>query len=210
MTDNCLQINSTGNLVWPRANSRLAGNDAKPDQAAIVLETLLLEMERRIEHLLVCRTDKFASINPDYPLLVMVLDELPGLLQAARQHDKMARRGAQTRTADRIQSAIGRLVREGAKVGICVITIAQRFDATTLGGDVRANFPTRVTFRVDNADAVHMLHPDVDNVTSQAITAQPVGGAWVDTPGRPGEHVQVDLMDYSDYVDVVTKGTTTP
>ncbi|MDE0573941.1 FtsK/SpoIIIE domain-containing protein, partial [Demequina sp. B12] len=124
------------------------------------LESMCEVMDRRIAGLRSRGLDKFGPTDDSVPVIVVVIDELPAVLARAVSEDRV--NGSRSRTHPRIVSALGRIAREGAKANIQILATAQRFDASILGGDVRANFATRITFRVDNADAVRMLHPDAD------------------------------------------------
>ena len=87
----------------------------------------------------------------------MVLEEYPGELKQLRDFDAAQDRKRGERLEPTARAAVGRLVAEGAKAGVRVLLLAQRADAEFIDGASRSNFAARVSFRVDNADAVRML-----------------------------------------------------
>lgn len=186
---------------WHRHMQRLVGTDASADASAQMLEDVCDEMDRRIDHLRRTGRDKLSPDERDLPVLLVVIDEYPAVVARAQAHDRT--NGTRSRTHPRIINAVGRLVREGAKANVQVMIIAQRFDANLLGGDVRSNFPTRITFRMDNADGVHMLHPDADADLVDTVTGFPPGRALVETPGHPRSITQIDHMTYEEYREAV-------
>lgn len=103
--------------------------------------------------------DKFEADDPEFPVLLVVLEEFPGVLKSM----KVAEAGVKPadRVTDRLKAVYGRLLMEALKVNIRVLTIAQRADAEVLGGAERAQIACRVTFKVDNQDAVRMFHDGV-------------------------------------------------
>jgi len=103
--------------------------------------------------------DKFEFDDPKYPVLLIVLEEFPGVLKSL----KVAETGVKPaeRVTDRLKAVYGRLLMEALKVNLRVMTIAQRADAEILGGAERAQIACRVTFKVDNQDAVRMFHDGV-------------------------------------------------
>lgn len=165
------------------------------------LESMCEVMDQRIKTLRGRGLDKFSAVDQSVPVVLVVIDELPGVLARAQSDDRI--NGSRSRTHARIVSMLGRIAREGAKANIQILATAQRFDASILGGDVRANFATRITFRVDNADAVRMLHPDADATTIEAVTQFPPGRALIETPGHPHVITQIDYMTYKEYRDAV-------
>jgi hypothetical protein len=138
-----------------------------------VLAELVDEMDRRLAtmpaHLDVL------PLDPTTPLLAVIMDEYPGLLRAADVTD--------AKIGKRVRSLIARLVAEGAKVGVRVVLVAQRAEASTIGAGERAQAQGRLTFRVDNLEAVKLLHPDADDLAVDHTTAPP-GIALVSWPGR--------------------------
>lgn len=160
-----------------------------PAEAVAVLRRYVDEMTARIGVLLSEGIEKIDTFNPDRPLLVCVLEEYPGLLGAA---------DADRKVKAEIQTLVGRLVREGAKAGIRVILLAQRMDASIVGGDIRAQFGTRITMRVDNLDAVTMLHPGAADLDISRIKTFPPGRALFEVHGHMNE-MQADFTEYRTY-----------
>lgn len=166
--------------------------------AATLLESLVTEMDDRIAVLLAEGKDQQSVFTPKQPLILVVLEEAPGLLTAAESVNK--------ELARRIQRAVTRLVQEGLKAGFRVVVLAQRFDASLLGGNVRANFGRRISFRADNGDAVKMLHSLVDEeAMSWLLRAQP-GFGVVESPSVPPQRFRADKLDFDDYQRVVGGG----
>ena len=159
------------------------------DHAVDVLTALVNLMDRRIADLLVHGVDKITDFTPGHPAVVVVLEEYAGLLSALELHDKKA---AKTATA-----LVGRLLREGAKVGISVLTILQRPEANILHD--RAQYSRRVTFRLDNADSVRMV---ADSATADAadrvLTLTP-GRALLLEAGEQEQFVTFPNMTYEQY-----------
>ena len=168
--------------------------------AAETLEALTDEMDRRIAGLLEQDLDKLDQFNEACPLLVVVLEEYPGTLSAAEGDDAASGAKAADRVQPRIKRCVRRLVQEGAKVGVRLMVIAQRMDASIVGGAERSNLGNRITLRVDNSDAVSMLHPMAGPEVVDVVTRMPVGRAIVDRPGEDMAMVQVDFLDYKGYV----------
>lgn len=99
----------------------------------------------------------------------------------------------------RIVRAVGALVAQGAKAGVRVLIITQRMDASIVDGPIRAQLGTRITMKVDNRDAVVMLHPQA---SPELVAKVPQF-----SPGRcifwqyGNERImQSDLLPYSEYL----------
>ncbi len=173
---------------------------------ARVIGDLVAEMDRRITSLLDRRTDKLDVFTRDEPLLLVVLEEFPGLLAAAAADDAAEGRKPAERAAPRIKAGVRRLIQEGAKVGIRVLMLAQRMEADTVGGAERSNLGLRVTLREDNADSVRMLHPDVNPAWVALVHDAPAGHGLIEMPGMPLRLWKSDFLGYGDYCDRVTVG----
>lgn len=173
--------------------------DVDLDAAADTLARLVALMDERISQLAASRADKLTLFSPGRPAVWVVLEEYPGLLSAARALD--GERGAKpgARLAARIERAVGRLIKEGAKVGVSVAVIAQRMSAGALDTDDRANLATRITLRVDNGDAVAMLHDGLDRCHLDRVRQFAPGVALLESPGTPLRRVRFHYTDYATF-----------
>lgn len=168
----------------------------RPAGHVAVLEALTAEMDARIGRI---RPGRDAvDLGAGCPLLVVVLEEYPGLLRVL-DADKTLGRSARV--------AVARLLAEGGKAGVRVVLITQRAEAGVIGGFERGQASHRLSFRVDTADAVKMLHPDVpaDIVAGHAVA--PDGVALLTAPGVPLRRLRVPFMSYGEYLAAVA-GTT--
>lgn len=146
------------------------------------LARIVREMDRRIATLVELRRDKLEAFGPGRPLIVVMLDEFSGLLEASRIDDVLNARRGPDRLAPLIESHVARLVAEGAKAGIRVIIGVQRAEANLLGGTTRSNIAVRLTFRVDNPDSVRLLHPDASDDLCSTVMQSQTGVALVSAP----------------------------
>lgn len=147
--------------------------------------------------------DKLTEFDETTPLLVAVFEEFPGLVSALETEDKS--RKPADRLAPVFRANVRRLIQEGAKVGVRVVLVAQRFDASIIGGAERSNLATRVTFRVDNADAVRMLHPDVSAELVGRIKNFRPGVGLLECPGEESRVFRGDVATYEEYAAHVWK-----
>lgn len=177
---------------WAGVNPGWVSGGVDSDSAIAVLERYTGLLDERLSALLPERTDKLETFTEDRPLEVVVLEEFTGVLTAADSKAKA-----------RIRGLVGRLVREGAKVGIRVVLVAQRMDAEIVGGDIRGQFGTRITMRVDSVDAVRMLHADfASRVDMERLAAFSKGRAIFEVHGAVTE-MQADYTTYGEYLDRV-------
>jgi hypothetical protein len=181
-------------VLWralPSDPLRVSGLSSIPDVVA-VLESLVAEMDDRLGRLpwdddrLPCGPDQ-----PD-PWLLIVLEELPGLLAALTSADR--------KTAEYVKLLIGRLAAESHKVGMRLIMAAQRFDAnSTAGATVRSNCGLRISFSVENRAAVEFLHDDAGpDVVAQHVNAEP-GVCLVSAPGAALRRVRTPHVTYQEW-----------
>ena len=128
----------------------------KAKDAEQVLSSLCIEMDERYELLAHAGVNDFKNYNEKYkdryllptdghrylPYLVVVVDEYADLIMAggSSPDDK--------RSAKNIESAIIRLAQKGRAAGIHVIIATQRPSVNVITGLIKANFPTRIAFRV--------------------------------------------------------------
>jgi S-DNA-T family DNA segregation ATPase FtsK/SpoIIIE len=166
---------------------------------AVLLEDLVAEMDRRLEAIPL-RRDKIEP-SPETPTVLVVLEEFPGLLRAADALPK-PKRGEGVPVGDRIRSAVLRLLSEGRKAAFRVLMLAQRFEATAVGGGyARDQFALRLSFRVP-ADSLEMLHgADARPLGPEHANAAP-GIAYLSGLGRDCERIRVPYLgEYGEYVD---------
>ena len=106
----------------------------------------------------------------------------------------------------------GRLMKEGAKVGIVRHTIAQRMSANAIDTDDRSNVATRITLRVDNGDGVRMRHDGIPRAGVDLVRQFPPGVALYESPGQPLQRVRFYRTTYDLYLTRVASGlaATTP
>ena len=137
------------------------------------------------------------------PTVLVVLEEFPGLLRAAGAVPK-PKNGKSL--AERIVSAQLRLLSEGRKAAFRVLTLAQRFEATAVGGGyARDQFALRLSFRVP-ADSLAMLHGDDARHLGQAHANAEPGVAYLSGLGRDCERIRVPYLgEYGEYVDRVQR-----
>jgi S-DNA-T family DNA segregation ATPase FtsK/SpoIIIE len=204
-------IDPTGVLLGPWADHphgewrACGGTDLEAHASA--LQLLVAEMDRRIATYLgrATRLDKLDAeqFSADLPLIVVVLEEYPGELKQLREFDSAQDRKRGDRLEPAFRAAVGRLVAEGAKAGIRVVLLAQRADAEFIDGASRSNFGARISFRVDNADAVRMLFESASPAQVEEIVSLPQGLAAYGAPGAPLEFFKGDFVTYADYCDVI-------
>lgn len=187
----------SGLLLKPFAKSYRHGGwqalgMASVDAHVALLERLVKRMDARIAELPEGRDS--VVVSKDTPLILVVLEEFAGLIRQANREQKA-----------RLLALYGRLVAEGAKAGFRVLAIVQRADAEVLDGYSRGQFTTRVSFRVDSASAISMLHPNVsDDVVAEHLNSQ-TGTALVSINGRPAVRLAApNVGNYSVYTTRVS------
>lgn len=127
--------------------------------------------------------------GPSRPLITVILEEYTGLLRAA--DDGTANRRS-ARVAE-IHRRVARLVSEGRKAALRVVLVANRADATLVGGFERGQSSLRLSFRVDSADAIGMLHPSGRPEADHHATAPP-GLALLSAPGVPLARIRTPFL----------------
>ncbi len=204
-------LDPTGVLLGPFGDSPGAEyraiTTASMENHAAVIAGLVAEMDTRITGLLAAGKDKLDSFSEETPLLVVVLEEYPGVLGAAAAEDSENGRKPAERVKPKIQAGVRRLIQEGAKVGVRVLVLAQRMDAEIVGGAERSNLGNRLTLRVDNLDAVKMLHPMADTDTASLAAQFSPGHGLIGRPGLPTQRFRADYLAYPKYTASVRGGS---
>ncbi|WP_214370668.1 hypothetical protein [Pseudonocardia sp. H11422] len=191
----------TGLLWRPFAGSRHAPwqSSGLADLAAheAVLRRVVDEMDARIRDLPADRDT--LAVTPARPLLVVVLEEYPGLLRvldAAKSRDDDP--------GKRVRALVSRLLAEGAKAGVRVVILAQRAEASVVGAFERAMCSLRISFRCDNRASVDLLHPGADPAVADAHTAALPGIALLSRPGHDLTRIRAPFLGgYAEYVAAI-------
>ncbi len=127
-----------------------------PKLASRALKWAVREMERRYRLLEEARVKSFDSYNQTQPeklpYIVVIVDELADLMMVASKD---------------VEAAIARLAQMARAAGIHMILATQRPSVDVLTGLIKANFPTRISFKVsskidsrtilDSGGAEHLL-----------------------------------------------------
>jgi S-DNA-T family DNA segregation ATPase FtsK/SpoIIIE len=173
--------------------------------AALVLQRLEAEMDKRIHQLSQQHLAQMDCFSPTWPLILVVLEEFSGVISAAGSDDAATARKPADRLEPQIRRSLGRLLAEGLKAGIRVVILAQRAEANTIGGTERSNIATRITFRVDNRDSVHLLHPAATPELCDQITALQAGYGLIESPWiTPSTQFRLDCATYQDYLTALS------
>lgn len=171
--------------------------------AAEVLGRLTDEMDSRIAGLLTADLDKLDDFTVDHPIVLVVMEEYPSTLAAAKSEDEAEGRKPADRVAPQIARSVKRLVQEGTKVGVRVLILAQRATAETMDGDTRSNCSTRITMRVDNSTAVGLLHEECPPELLAQVRRFAPGVGLVERPAEDILRFRTDLVDYQWYLRTV-------
>lgn len=178
-----------------------AAGTADLEHHAATLEGLVAEMDRRLSGM-PRGIDKLEPA-PHLPLVLVVLEEFPGLLRAAGAAPKPGR--GERSLLDRIKAAALRLLSEGRKVAFRVLMLAQRAEAeATGGGYAREQFALVISFRVP-ADSLVMGHGDDARTLGAAHRTAGPGIAVLSAPGRELCRMRAPWFgEYAEYVGAVS------
>lgn len=180
------------------------------------LNSLCIEMDNRLELLKAAQSrnikeynEKFISrkLNPEkghkyLPYIVLIIDEFADLIMTAGRE---------------IEGPIGRLAQLARAIGIHLIISTQRPSANIITGFIKANFPTRIAFRVFSsidsrtildATGADRLVGRGDMLISSGSEPVRVQCAFIDTPEIEeltefigGQRGYTDAMHLPEYVD---------
>jgi S-DNA-T family DNA segregation ATPase FtsK/SpoIIIE len=128
----------------------------EPKMASRALIWAVREMERRYKLLETLRVKSFTSYNEvaeeKLPYIVIIVDELADLMMVASKD---------------VETSIARLAQMARAAGMHIILATQRPSVDVLTGLIKANFPTRISFKVsskvdsrtilDTSGAEHLL-----------------------------------------------------
>ena len=126
----------------------------KIDQLYDVMDGLLLEVRKRTETMKgICRNISewnMLRMGKQFPYYVLVIDELADVigqdLEIAKQEKREKEDISDRRT--RISTSLKSLAQISRAVGIHIIAATQRPSIKVIDGDVKTNFPTRISFKL--------------------------------------------------------------
>lgn len=180
------------------------------------LNSLCIEMDNRLELLKAAQVrnikeynEKFVArkLNPEkghkyLPYIVLIIDEFADLIMTAGRE---------------IEGPIGRLAQLARAIGIHLIISTQRPSANIITGFIKANFPTRIAFRVFSsidsrtildATGADRLVGRGDMLISSGNEPVRVQCAFIDTPEIEeltefigAQHGYADAMHLPEYID---------
>jgi hypothetical protein len=191
-------IDPTGLLLRPFGPHprgwRVLGTDDPLARYEAAMAGVVAEMDARIAAM-PARRDT-VEISPGCPLIVVVLEEWAGLARLV---------GHKRDRPSPVHKLVSRLLAEGAKAGIRVVTIVQRAEADVVGAFERDQALTRLSFAVNDDNTLKMLHPDIPKEQAEQHATSPKGVALLTTPGMPLTRIRGPWIGgYGDYVDLVT------
>ena len=172
------------------------------DAHARALEGVEKLMRDRLDRLLAERRDKIDEFTVACPLVLVVIEEFPSLLELAKTLD--ASTSPKGRLEARLRSVFLRLVTQSAKCGIRVMVVAQRMDASILQGVARSNIETRFLLRSDEA-GIEMMIPGLDDQQRSFLARARPGVGYLGMPGLDGpvlfRGVDVSYQQYLDQAE---------
>ncbi len=151
----------------------------EPKMASRALIWAVREMERRYKLLEAMRVKSFASYNEiaeeKLPYIVIIVDELADLMMVASKD---------------VETSIARLAQMARAAGMHIMLATQRPSVDVLTGLIKANFPTRISFKVaskvdsrtilDGSGAEHLLGlGDMLFLPPGAAKLQRIHGAFI-------------------------------
>lgn len=167
----------------------VVGGASIGEQAIELLEAVVAEMDRRTRALGRMDLDKV----PDHLLgkklfaIRVVLEEYAGLLSAVSRKEK-----------DQITTLIGRILREGRKARVNVLTILQRPEAAVLHD--RGQYQDLFLHLLENRTSVEMVLNDADEDTVKMLTTlSPGEGGYKRIGPDPIVRFRSPFMEFSDY-----------
>jgi S-DNA-T family DNA segregation ATPase FtsK/SpoIIIE len=151
----------------------------EPKMASRALLWAVREMERRYKLLEAARVKSFVTYNETaeerLPYIVIIVDELADLMMVASKD---------------VETSIARLAQMARAAGMHIILATQRPSVDVLTGLIKANFPTRISFKVsskvdsrtilDSSGAEHLLGlGDMLFLPPGAAKLQRIHGAYI-------------------------------
>lgn len=180
-----------------------------PDAHIALLRRLVDTMDQRIRTL-PPRRDQ-VEISESCPLVVVVLEEYPGLIRAAAQVDAQNNKKAGGKV-EQIKGLVGRLAAESRKAGMRLVILAQRAEASILDSYTRGQMTVKLSFRVADPASIEMLHP-TGREQAEEHASSPAGVALLSGPGVKLKRIKTPWIgraddgeaEYAAYWDTVSR-----
>jgi hypothetical protein len=173
---------------------------ANPVQFAETLENLVSIMTSRTLRLREMKQDKLQPDN-NTPTILIVLEEYAATLAAAENYDNTIKPKGNIKS--RVLNAVGRLLRESAKVSMYVFTIIQRPDSAIIGGADRDQYSRKLTHRVSTIEAAAMLNDNATKAELEKVLTLPAGVGLLNEAAAPLRFYRSALLTYPEYVQYV-------
>ncbi|GAA2843260.1 hypothetical protein GCM10010471_27710 [Leucobacter komagatae] len=192
----------TGILLGPAASGKpddfaLGTSPQALEHAVAVLRNVEGLMDERISKLMelgIVQIPAHVYTDPRVGAVLVVLEEYAGLLAAA---DKKA--------GEEVRRIVGRLLREGSKAAVHVMTILQRPEAAVLHD--RAQYARAIVMAVENADSVKMLLPMAAPEEVERLVASKPGRGYLMEAGEPLKYFRADYVTYETYAAIVREAS---
>ena len=159
---------------------------AVPKQYIAVMNGVHTDVRQRLDDLYAQGLDKLSVFDTSTPLLVVVLEELPGIMRQLESYDACNGLKPAERLAPRFRERFETLAAESAKAGVRLVCLAQRPDAGILGGYAREQLTARVSFRVSNPEGLRMMFGDGASEMYGAASTLDAGYGLFREPGPRG------------------------
>jgi len=165
-------------LYDPSLNPDSVRPITNPEHAAVSLRLLIKVMEERYDLMREFKVRNITAFNSSsakngelhMPRIVVIIDELAELMATGRGH---------------VETSIQRLAQMGRTAGIHLIVATQRPSVDVITGTIKANFPSRVAFRVATKTDSRVI---IDQPGAEKLAGR--GAGLFMTPGRAIESFQ--------------------
>lgn len=172
---------------------------ADPERVREVMSEIVAEMDRRIARLLALGRDKFGpeDATTGTPLMLVVMEEYPGLLGALQSIDQASGAKPADRLEPMVRAAVQRIGLEGLKSCVSLVLLSQRADSVLLGSVLRSSLTSRITFALSERDGYAMVMPEISPEQVEAGRKFRPGEAYADIAGvEQITRFQADFIDY--------------
>lgn len=202
-------VDPTSVLLRPfveNGEKRIHLGTSRFDGAVDVLRWVKEVSDERIERMWEARVDKYSAVSAVDPLILVVLEELPGIIEGAADEDSALGRRTTEKAAAQFQALFRQLAAQSAKAGIRLLALSQRAEATVFTGSARSNFATKFSLRLDEPESLRMLHPNMTGDEIAQVEAFPPGQGYFESPSFRRDIIRsLFVGEYARYADAVLR-----